>query len=144
MIAGREDVREQGEVAYFGHRLLLIGKFEQVEIGVRNHDVIGLAADPAAHIDITVGAAGPSRIHIQANAGLAFLAVAAAAAGDVEGRGNQVTNLQKLNIVAFFDDFAGDLVAQDHAGRRSGPAAHHVLVAAADIGRDQLQNDRVG
>ena len=111
MIAGGEDVGEQREVADLGHRLVLIGELEQVEIRIRHEHVFGLAADPAAHVDIAVGCAGPCRIDVQADAGLAFLAVAASPAGNVEGHGNQVTLLDELHVASGFDDLACDLVA---------------------------------
>jgi hypothetical protein len=34
-------------------------------------------------------------------------------------------------------------VSKDKAGHGSGAAAHHMLVGAADIGRDYFQDDRV-
>ena len=40
-----------------------------------------------------------------------------------------------------FDDFASNFVAEDHAGGRGGAAADHVLIGAADVGGDDLQND---
>ena len=61
VVAGGEDVGEQGEVFDLRHRLVFVGEFEQVEIGVGDHDVFGLAADPAAHVDVAVGAAGRGR-----------------------------------------------------------------------------------
>ena len=100
--------------------------------------VFGLAADPAAHVDIAVSRAGPRRIHVQADAGLAFLAVAAAAAGDVERHRHQVADLDEFDVAAGFDHLAGDLVAEDQARRRGSAAADHVLVAAADVGGDDL------
>ena len=44
---------------------------------------------------------------------------------------------------ALLDHLAGDLVAQRLADRGGGAAADHVLVAAADVGRDVAQDDRV-
>ena len=44
---------------------------------------------------------------------------------------------------ALLDHLAGDLVAQHETGRRGRAAAHHVLVRAADVGGDDLQDDAV-
>ena len=104
VIAGREDVGQQSEIADLGHCLIAIRKFQQVEIGVGNHDIFGLPADPAAHIDISVSRARPRRIHIQTNAGSAFLTVPATAASDVERHGTQVAFLDEFDIAAGFDD----------------------------------------
>jgi len=51
---GWEDVGKHGQIAYLGHRLIAVGELEQVEVGIRHHDVLGLPADPAAHVDVTV------------------------------------------------------------------------------------------
>ena len=142
VIAGREDVGEQREVLDLRHRAIFVREFEQVEIGVGHHDVLRLAADPAAHIDIAVGRARTCRIDVQADAGLAFFAVAAAPAGDVERHGNQVADLDELDVAAGLDDLAGDLMAENQSVRRGRAAAHHVLVAAADIGSNDLQESR--
>src|SRR5581483_10977922 len=113
MVAGGEDIGKQGQVANLRHRLVFVRELQQVEIGVWNHDVFGLPADPSAHVDVAVGGARPRGIHVQADAGLAFLAVAAAAAGDVEGHRTQVADFDELDIATGLDDFAGDLVAED-------------------------------
>ena len=141
MIARRQNVRQAGQVADLRHGLRLVGEFQQIEIGVRDHDIVGLAAHPAAHIHVAVSCAGPRRIHIQADAGGAFLTVTTPAAGDVKRHGNQVSNLDELDIPAGFDDFAGDLVAQDQAFGRGGAAADHVLVAATNVGGNNFEND---
>ena len=74
---------------------------------------------------------------------LAFLAVAATAAGDVEGHRTEVAFLDEFDISPRFDDLAGDLVSEHETLRRGGAAAHHVLVAAADIRGDDLQDHAV-
>ncbi len=73
--------------------------------------------------------------------GLALLAVAAAAAGDVEGHRYEVTHLYELDVAAGFDNLAGDFVPEHQTGRRRGAASHHVLVAPADIGAHDLEDD---
>ena len=143
VIAGGEDVGEQREIVDLRHGSRLVGELQQIEIGVRHHDVLRLAADPAAHVDVAVGRAGPRRIDVQADAGLAFLAVAAAPAGDVEGHRNQIADFDELHVAPGFDDLAGDLVAEHQPVRRGGAAADHVLVAAADVGGDDFENDAV-
>ena len=82
--AGRQNVRQHREIADFRHRLIAIGEFQQIEIRVGHHDVARLAADPAAHVDIAIGAAGARVIDVQADAGIARFAGAAAPAGDIE------------------------------------------------------------
>ena len=98
-----------------GHGAILVREFQQVEIGVGDHDVFRLAADPAAHVDVAVGRAGPRRIDVQADAGLAFLAIAAAPAGDVERHRDQVADLDEFDVAARLDHFAGDFVAENQA-----------------------------
>ena len=143
VIAGGENVGEQRQVFDLGHRLVGVGEFQQVEVGVGNHDILGLSADPAAHVDVAVRRAGPGGIHVQADAGFSFLAVAAAAAGDVERHGDDVALLDEQHVAAGFDHFAGDFVPEDQPGRRGGAAADHVLIGAADIGGDDFENDAV-
>ncbi len=143
METGREDVREHGQVEDLLHRLFLVGELEQVPVGVGNQDVLGLTADPAAHVDVAVRRSGPIRVDVLADAGLALLAVATAAAGDVERHGDEVADLDEFDSRAGLDDLTGDLVAKDEAHRRGGAAADHVLVAAADICCDGLDDRAV-
>jgi len=56
MEAGRQNVRQHGQVHDLGQGLVLVRKLEQVEIGVGDHDVAGLPADPAAHVPDEVSA----------------------------------------------------------------------------------------
>ena len=84
--------------------------------------------------DIPEGATGAISIHVQADSGLAFTAVAAAPTGDVEWRRNQVTHVQEFDVPTLLDDLARDLVTEHHTGGSRGAAAHHMLVAAADVG----------
>ena len=70
-------------------------------------------------------------------------AIATAPAGDVERNRNDVTFLDELDIAAKLDDFAGDLVAENQPRRRGRPPADHVLVGAADVGRDDLEQNAV-
>ena len=58
VVAGREDVRQHGQVTDLGHGLVPVGELEQVPVGVGHGHVLGLAAQPAAHVDIAVGGAG--------------------------------------------------------------------------------------
>src|SRR4029077_9532713 len=80
--AGGEDVREHGQVGDLLHCLLAVREDQQVPVRVRDEDVVGLAADPATHVDIPVGGAGAVGVDVQTDAGLALLAVPTAAAGD--------------------------------------------------------------
>ncbi len=143
MKARRQDVGEHGQVADLGHRPRLVGELQQVEVGVGRHDVFRLPPDPAAHVDIAIGAAGPTFVDGQADAGVAMLAGAASAAGHVERNRNQVADGQHLDVGPLLDHLSSNLMAKHHAGRRRRPAAHHMLVGTADIGRDDLENNAV-
>src|SRR5690606_3879159 len=98
MEASRKNVREQGQVADILQCLVRVGEFQQVEVGIGDHHVFGLPADPAAHVDIAVGGAWARRVDVQANAGTALLAVAATTASNVEGHGNDVSGLEELDV----------------------------------------------
>jgi hypothetical protein len=142
--AGGEDVRQQRQVLDLLDGLVLVGELQQVEVRVRDHDVLGLPADPAAHVHVAVGGAGARRVHVEADAGVAALAGGAAAAGDVERDGADVADVEELAVVAELHDLAGDLVPEDHvAARERSAPADHVLVGAADVGRDDLEDRAV-
>jgi glycerol kinase len=83
--ARREDVREHGEVEDLLHRPVLVRELQEVPVGVWDQHVLGLAADPSAHVDVPVGRARSIGIDVLADARVALLAIAAAPAGDVEG-----------------------------------------------------------
>ena len=120
-----------------------VRKFQQVEVRVGDHDILRLPAHPAAHVYVTVSCAWPCGIHVQANARGAFLAVPASTAGDVKGHRNQVPNLDELYVPTGLDHFAGDLMPEDESFWCRGTAPNHVLVAAANVGGNNLQNDAV-
>jgi len=143
VIAGGEDIAEECEVFDLGHGLGFVGEFQEVEVRIRDHDVFGLAADPTAHVDVAVRRTRPGRIDVEADAGASFLAVSAAAAGDVERDRNDVAFFDVFDIAAGFDHLAGDFVAEDKAGRRGGSATDHVLVGTADIGGDDFEDNPV-
>ena len=119
---------------------VLVRELEQVEIGIGDHDVAGLAADPAAHVHITIGAAGATGIDRQAHAGIRLPAAAASSTGDVERHRDQIAQRDHLDIRTLLDHLARDLVPEHHACRSSCAAAHHVLIGSADIGRNDLQD----
>ena len=138
----REDVREHGQIQDLLHRLLLVREAQQLEVGVRHEQVLGLPALEAAQIE-AVGGAGLVRVGGLADLGPAGAAVAATAAGHVERHGDEVALLQELDVAADLQHLAGHLVTQHHAlGRGEGPAVD-VQVAAADVGRDDLEDDAV-
>ena len=58
MEAGGQDIGQHRQVADLRHGLVAIREFQQVEVGVGDGHVSCLPADPAAHVDITVGTAG--------------------------------------------------------------------------------------
>src|SRR5207344_602163 len=84
VVAGREDVRQHGQILDLLHGLVPVGELEQVPVGVGDGHILGLAAHPAAHVDVAVGRPGPGRVDVLTDAAVALLAVAAASAGDVE------------------------------------------------------------
>jgi hypothetical protein len=94
----------------FFHGLLLVREFEQVEISIGHHDVVGLAADPAAHINVTVGPAGALAIDMETDAGFALTTGSATAASDIERNRDEIADLEVLDIAALLDHFAGDFV----------------------------------
>src|SRR5215218_6974415 len=143
VVAGREDFRQHGQVLDLGHGLVAVGELEQVPVGVGDGHVLGLAAQPAAHVDIAVGGPGPCRVDVLTHAGVALLAVTAAPTGDVERHADQVTLLDELDVPADLGHLAGDLVAQGLALGGGGPPPDHVLVGAADVGGDDLEDDAV-
>jgi len=140
VIPGRENIRQESQVRDLGHRLVPVGERQQIEVGVGHQHVTGLSSDPAAHVHVAVGRARAGGVDVEADPGLALLAVSAAAAGDVERDRNQVALLDELNVPADLDHLARNLMAKDQAGGRGGPAADHVLVRAANVGRDDLED----
>ena len=54
VVAGRQDVGEQRQVLDLGHGLVAVGELQQVEVRVGDHHELGLAADPAAHVDVAI------------------------------------------------------------------------------------------
>ena len=143
VVTGGQNVGQAGQVTDLLHGLVAVRQLEQIEVGVGHQHVFGLTAGPVAHVDVAVGATGTRWVDGQADAGVLFLAAAAAAAGDVEGHGNQIADLQTLDIAALLDHLTGDLVAQHQTDLRGSTAAHHVLVGAADIGGNDFQDDPV-
>ncbi len=117
-----------------GHGLVFVREPQDVEIGVRDHHVLGLAADPTTHVDITVGSTGTGGVDIQADARFPFFAIAAAAARNIKGHRDEITNVHKFNVPACFDDLTGNLMPEYEPGRCRGAASHHVLVAPTNIG----------
>ena len=115
VIAGRKDVRKQCQVPNLFHGLVPVGKFQEVEISVGDHHVFCLATDPAPHVDIAVGGAGPGRVDFHADACLALFTVAATPAGDIEGNRDDISDLQEFHVSPTLNDFAGDLVAKNEA-----------------------------
>src|SRR5215210_1329346 len=55
----------------------------------------------------------------------------------------KVTDLDELDVPALLDDLAEDLVTEDQVRGCGGATPDHVLVAAADVGGDHLEDDAV-
>ncbi len=121
----------------------LSSAFVPTETMVGHQHELRLAAHPAAHVDVAVGAAGPVGIDVEADPGLALLAVAAPAAGDVERHRDDVAHLDELHVGPHLDDLAGDLVSEHEALRRCRATPDHVLVGAADVRRHRLEDRAV-
>src|SRR5205807_10598612 len=102
--------------------------------GIRHRAGLSLAANPAAEIDIAVGAAGLLLIDIEADIRAALPTRPAASASDVERYRDKISEVQVLDVRPALDNFAGDLVSQHHAGRCAGSTARHVLVGSAYVG----------
>src|SRR5207248_8712982 len=109
-------------------------ELQEVEIGVGNHHIFRLAADPTAHVDVAICRAGTGRIHVQTDSGPPFLTIPAAAAGNVERNRNQIADFDEFDVASGLDDFAGDLMAENQTLRRSRTPPDHVLIAPADVG----------
>ena len=141
VVAGREDVRQHREVALeLGSRR----QRQQVEVGERDPQVLGLAALVRAHLRVAVrgpvdpfGGVGP-----QAERGPAGDTVTAGAAGDVERHRDPVTGLDPGDPRADLLDDPHVLVAEHLALFHVGAALVHVQVGAADVGRGD-PHDRV-
>ena len=125
----------------FDLRFVGVRELEAVPIGIRHHQELGLPADPARHVHVAIRRTPTAdRIHASAHAGAALLAHPAAAARDVERNAHQVADLERFDVAADFDHEAGRLVAQRLPGDRVGPAADHVLIAAADVRGHELDD----
>src|SRR5690606_11925173 len=142
-VPGGEDVRQHGQVEDLVHRLVLVGEPQQVPVGVGHQHVLRLPTGPAAHVDVAVRRARTFRVDVEADARVPLLAVATAPARDVERYGAQVADLDELDVTSGLDDLAGDLVPENESRRGGRPAAHHVLVGAADVRRYDLQDRTV-
>src|SRR5207244_6533571 len=135
MKTGGHDIGKQRQVADLFHSASFFRQPQQVEISVRDHDVIRLPADPAAHIDVAVSRARPSRIYMQTNAGFSIFTIPATPACDVEWNGDEVADFDVFHVTSSFDDFACNLMPKDQSLMRCSATANHVLIAAADVGR---------
>jgi len=69
-----------------------------------------------------------------------MLAVKTAPTRDVEGHRAQVTLLDELDSWTRLDHLAGDLVTEDQTLRRACASPDHVLIGAADVRGDDLQD----
>src|SRR5271165_2787744 len=143
MVAGREDVRQEGQVLDLRHGLRFIGKLQQVEVGIGAHDVLRLSPDPSTHVDVSICGARARGVDVEADTGFPVLAVATSTAGDVERNRDEVTHLDELNVAPGLDHLTGYFMPQYQSGRSGGAAADHVLVASANIRGDDLQDNAV-
>src|SRR5262249_2564537 len=107
---------------------------------VRHHHVLGLATHPTAHIDIAVRSTRTRGIDVQANACRPLFTIPAASTGDVEGHGDQIAYSNEFHIASGFDDLTCNLMSQNQSFGRRRSAPHHVLIASADVGRNDLED----
>src|SRR6185437_13722893 len=140
VVAGREDVREHGEIENLLEGLVAVRELEEVEVREWHHNVLSLPADPATHINVAVGCAGARRIYIQADAGLTFVAHATTSARDIARGAADVARPDEQHIIADLNHFAGDLVSEGLTDGRGRATPYHMLVTATDVGRHQLEN----
>src|SRR5207244_10070949 len=122
------------------HCLVTVRKGQEIEVRIRHHDILGLAADPATHIDVAECGARPGGVDVQADSRLAFFAVAAATARYVERHRTEVADLNELNIASDLNDLTGDFVTKNQTGGCGGATPHHMLIAPADVRGDDSQN----
>src|SRR6202035_2486693 len=106
----RKDVGEHGQVLDLRHGLVLVREGNQIEIRIGNHDILGLAPDPAPHIDVAVGPAGTPGIHIKTDARFLAATGSTATAGDVERNRDKIALPDVFDVRSKFDHLAGDLV----------------------------------
>src|ERR1039457_4197126 len=121
----------------------LSGSRNRLKIGVRHHHVLRLPSNPAAHIDVAVSRSRPRRVDVQTDARVALFAVAAAPTGDGERHRDQDTDPDELHLTPRLSHFPRNLVAQNQSLGSGRAAAHHVLVAAANIGAYDFENNPV-
>src|SRR6202000_812037 len=80
MKSSRQNIREHGQITNLLHGLILVGKFEQVEVREWHQNIIRLTSHPAAHVDVAIGAPRLCPVHVEANAGVAVPASPATSA----------------------------------------------------------------
>src|SRR5271156_1669131 len=111
MKAGRQNVREHGEIFDLRHGLVFVWKLDQVEVCIRNKHILRLPSDPTTHIYIAIGSAGTARIYVEADAGLLFAAGAAAPTGNVEWNSDEISDFQILDVGTGLYYFPGNFVS---------------------------------
>ncbi len=111
-----------------------LGQLQAVEVGVRDAQVLGLAALPGTHGHVAVRAAREAGIDGRAVPRVARGAVGAEAARDVEGHDHAVALLQPGDALTDLVDDPHVLVAEDDARLRGGTTLVHVEVGPADRG----------
>ena len=132
VVAGREDVRQHGEVRLV---VVALGELEQVEIGPRDPQQLGLPAPVGAHFRVAVPGARVARgVGPQARRREAVVAVAAGAAGQVERHRHPVAHLDPVHAGTDLGDDPHVFVAEDHAVVEVCPPLVGVQVRSADVG----------
>ncbi len=142
--AGREDVREHGQVHDLLQGLVLVRELQQVPVGVGHQDVVGLAADPAAHVHVAVGAPGRSGLTFRQMPVLRSLQFRQRPQAMLKGTEQMSPTL--MNSTSGPTSTTSPVISwpSTRSGGRRGAAADHVLVRAADVGGHGFQDDAVG
>jgi hypothetical protein len=72
-----------------------------------------VVGDRMMGVHVPIGGNGTGRIYGQTDAHFTFTAVAASAVSYIEGDRYEIAQVQHLDVVALFDHFARDLMAQN-------------------------------
>ena len=114
--ASGQNIGKHRQVLNLRHGLGFVRELDQIEVCIRNQHVLGLAADPSAHIDIAVSTARAAMIDVETHARLLLAAGAAPPASYVERHRDKITDVQIFDVGTSLDDFTCDLVPKNQSG----------------------------
>lgn len=84
VIPGGEDVGEHGQIQDLLQRLVTVRETQRGQVRIGHHHVLGLTTRPTTHVNLTVGPTLTLGVDVEADPGVALVAVAAPSTGDVE------------------------------------------------------------